>query len=44
MNYGFIGPVFSEKRIHLYKSLRRTDGRHTPSEGKSSPDSLGQVS
>jgi hypothetical protein len=35
---------YFQRRRSFYKSLRMTDGRRTPSEGKSSPDSLGQVS
>jgi hypothetical protein len=31
-------------RRSFNKSLRTTDGRRAPSEGKNSPDSLGQVS
>jgi hypothetical protein len=33
-----------QRRRSFYKSIRTTDGRRTPSEGKSSQDSLGQVS
>jgi hypothetical protein len=35
--------IFREEDL-FYKTLRTTDGRRTPSEGKGSPDSLGQVS
>jgi hypothetical protein len=35
---------YFQRRRSFNKSLRTTDGQRTPSEGKSSPDSLGQVS
>jgi hypothetical protein len=43
-NVGLNWPSIFREEDFFYKSLRTTDGRRTPSEGKSSPDSLGQMS